>query len=324
MNYVLVTGGAGFIASTVADQLLATGASVTALDNFDPYYDPAQKRRNIRAAQVNPRYELVEADVAEADQLERVFARRRPDLVIHLAAKAGVRSSVADPHAYLRTNELGGLNVLDACVRHGNVPLCLASTSSVYGNSTQPPFDEEASAVCPLSPYAASKRASELMAYTFNYLHKLPVAVLRFFTVYGPRGRPDMAVAKFTELLLSGQTIRMHGEETERDFTFVQDIAAGVLGAGRWITENQGFGTFNLGRSEPVRVRRLIELLAAELGVEPNIELGELEPSESKVTSANTARAQAAFGYSPRISLEEGIRAWVHWYRTSDESPRPR
>ncbi|MCA9643311.1 MAG: GDP-mannose 4,6-dehydratase, partial [Myxococcales bacterium] len=130
MNYVLVTGGAGFIASTVADQLLATGASVTALDNFDPYYDPAQKRRNIRAAQVNPRYELVEADVAEADQLERVFARRRPDLVIHLAAKAGVRSSVADPHAYLRTNELGGLNVLDACVRHGNVPLCLASTSS--------------------------------------------------------------------------------------------------------------------------------------------------------------------------------------------------
>lgn len=324
MKHVIVTGGAGFIASTVVDRLLETGARVVAVDNFDPYYDPAQKRRNIQRALKNPNYQLVEGDVAERDTLEAVFARQRPDLVIHLAAKAGVRSSVADPHAYLRTNELGGLNVLDTCVRHGNVPLCLASTSSVYGNSSQPPFDEDASAVCPLSPYAASKRASELMAYTFNYLHKLPVAVLRFFTVYGPRGRPDMAVAKFTELLLHGNPIRMHGEETERDFTFVDDIAEGVLGAGRWVIESQGFGTFNLGRSEPVRVRRLIELLAAEFGVTAQIELGELEPSESKVTSANTRRAQEAFGYAPSVSLERGIRAWGEWYRTSAESPRER
>lgn len=321
MKHVVVTGGAGFIASTVVDRLLETGARVVAVDNFDPYYAPAQKRRNIQRALKNPNYQLVEGDVAERDTLEAVFARQRPDLVIHLAAKAGVRSSVADPHAYLRTNELGGLNVLDTCVRHGNVPLCLASTSSVYGNSSEPPFDEDASAVCPLSPYAASKRASELMAYTFNYLHKLPVAVLRFFTVYGPRGRPDMAVAKFTELLLHGNPIRMHGEETERDFTFVDDIAEGVLGAGRWVIESQGFGTFNLGRSEPVRVRRLIELLAAEFGVEAQIELGELEPSESKVTSANTRRAQEAFGYAPQVGLKHGLQRWASWYRTSDESP---
>ncbi len=322
MKHVVVTGGAGFIASTVVDRLLATGASVTALDNFDPYYDPQQKRRNIQGALAHPSYQLVEGDVAERETVERVFAQRRPDLVVHLAAKAGVRASVADPHAYLRTNELGGLNVLDACVRHGNVPLCLASTSSVYGNSSAPPFDEDASAVCPLSPYAASKRASELMAYTFNYLHKLPVAVLRFFTVYGPRGRPDMAVAKFTELLLHGNPIYMHGEETARDFTFVDDIALGVLGAGRWVTETQGFGTFNLGRSEPVRVRRLIELLAAELGVKAEIQLGELEPSESKVTAANTRRAQEAFGYAPQVGLEQGLQRWVSWYKTSDESPR--
>lgn len=322
MTRVLVTGAAGFIASHVVDRLLAKGLRVTGVDNFDPYYDPEQKRRNLRKAQQSPDFLLIEGDVAEREVLERAFNVERPAWVVHLAAKAGVRSSVEDPAAYLRTNEVGGLNMLEACVRHGNVPLCLASTSSVYGNDTPTPFKESATAALPLSPYAATKRASELMAYTFHYLHQLPVAVLRFFTVYGPRGRPDMAVAKFSEALLSGGTIRLHGEETARDFTYVDDIVDGVLGAADWVCRERGFDTFNLGRSEPVRVRRLIELLSTQLGKPASVVLGQLEPSESQVTSADTSRANAAFGYSPTVSLEDGVRRWAEWYLGSEESPR--
>ena len=274
MSRVLVTGAAGFIASHVVDRLLDQGLRVTGLDNFDPYYDPRQKRRNVRRALEHTDYTLIEGDVADAETLERAFCVERPEWVVHLAAKAGVRSSVEDPGSYLRTNEVGGLNVLEACVRHGNVPLCLASTSSVYGNDTPTPFKESATAALPLSPYAATKRASELMAYTFHYLHRLPVAVLRFFTVYGPRGRPDMAVAKFSEAMLTAGTIRLHGEETARDFTYVDDIVDGVLGAAAWLCRERGFDTFNLGRSEPVRVRRLIDLLSAELGSSNSMQSG--------------------------------------------------
>ncbi len=321
MNTVLVTGGAGFIASHVVDRLLAEGAAVTVIDNFDPYYDPAQKRRNVRAAERCSRYQLVEGDVCDAELVRQTFDACRPRLVVHLAARAGVRASVEDPARYLMVNELGALNVFSEAVRAGGVPICLASTSSVYGNSTEVPFDEAAVATLPLSPYAATKRASELMAYTYHYLHQLPVAVLRFFTVYGPRGRPDMAVAKFTESILSGAPIRLHGEATQRDFTFVDDIVDGVLGAARWVSASRGFGTFNLGRSQPVVVRRLIELLSAELGKEADVVLGQLEPSESLITAANTARAEAAFGYQPSVSLEEGVKRWVSWYRESEESP---
>lgn len=324
MKRVLVTGGAGFIASHVVDRLLARGAAVTVIDNFDAYYDPAQKRRNIRAAQRSPRYQLVEGDVCDEALVKEAFSASQPELVVHLAARAGVRASVEDPLRYLMVNELGALHVLAQAVAHGGVPLCLASTSSVYGNSTAVPFEESAAAALPLSPYAATKRSSELMAYTYHYLHQLPVAVLRFFTVYGPRGRPDMAVAKFTEAILSGSPIRLHGEETQRDFTFVDDIVDGVLGAASWVTESRGFDTFNLGRSQPVVVRRLIELLSAELGQPAEVSLGQLEPSESLITAANTARAEAAFGYAPSVSLEEGVKRWVTWYRTSDESPAAR
>jgi UDP-glucuronate 4-epimerase len=317
----LVTGGAGFIGSHVADRLLREGWEVTALDNFDPYYDPAQKRRNVVWASSQPGYRLVEADVRDAGALGAAFDLARPDVVVHLAARAGVRTSVADPLSYLEVNERGGLNVVLQCHERGGIPLAFASTSSVYGNTRAVPFREDDPAVSPLSPYAASKRAAELMVHAFHHLHGQPAAVLRFFTVYGPRGRPDMAFWQFTRALRTGRPILLHGEDTRRDFTFIDDIVAGVWGAVGWVLEGRGYGTFNLGRSEPQGVRPLIELLARELGVEPLVTLGQLQPGESLATAADVERARQAFGYQPRVSLEEGVRRWVLWVDQSDEAP---
>lgn len=322
MGSAVVTGGAGFIGSHVVDRLLREGWSVWALDNFDPYYDPEQKRRNLASALRQPEARLMEADVRDRDAVEAALDEARPDVVVHLAARAGVRASIADPAVYVGVNEVGGLNVLEACRARGNTPVVYASTSSVYGNSSSIPFRETDAAVSPLSPYAASKRAGELMAHALHHVHALPVAVLRFFTVYGPRGRPDMAFWTFTQALLEGRPIRLHGEDTERDFTYVDDIVDGVMGALAWVRRTRGFETFNLGRSEPVRVRRLIELLAGALGVEAEVVPGQLQPGESRVTFADVSRAGHVLGYAPRVSLEEGVRRWVEWLRHSEEAPQ--
>ncbi len=321
MKRAIVTGAAGCIGSHVADRLLGEGYRVTGIDNFDPYYDPEQKRRNISAALAREQYAFIEADVRDRDAITRAIGDAQPDVVVHLAARAGVRASIAEPLIYVEVNEVGGLNVLEACQRVGNVPVVYASTSSVYGNSQAIPFREDDTAAQPLSPYAASKRSGELMAYALHQVHALPCAVLRFFTVYGPRGRPDMAFWTFTEALLAGREIRMHGETTERDFTFIDDIVDGVMGAIDWVRRTRGFDTFNLGRSEPVRVRRCIELLAAELGTTPKITLSELQPGESRVTFADVSKAGQRLGYAPRISLDEGVRRWVDWLRYSQEAP---
>lgn len=318
---VIVTGGAGFIGSHVADRLLARGDEVTALDSFDDYYDPAQKHRNVARASSAPGYRLVEADICDGAALERAFDLAAPDAVVHLAARAGVRASVEQPLAYVTTNEVGGVNVLEACRRRGGVPIAFASTSSVYGAASEPPFREDEAADRPLSPYAASKRGSELMVHAYHHVHRQPAAILRFFTVYGPRGRPDMAFSGFTRALIEGAELRLHGEETARDFTFVDDIVDGVLGALDWAARTRGLGTFNLGRSEPVRVRRLIELLAAAFGLEARVRVVGLGASESPVTCARIDRAREAFGYEPLVSLESGVARWREWCEESDEAP---
>lgn len=320
----LVTGAAGFIGSNVADRLLQLGHEVVALDNFDPYYDPAQKQRNIGAARANPRYRFIEADVRSTEQLAHAFDQASPELVIHLAARAGVRASVVDPVVYTEVNELGGLRVLMECQQRNGIPVVYASTSSVYGKTETIPFREDDAANTPLSPYAASKRAGELMAYSFHEIYRLPIAILRFFTVYGPRGRPDMAFYKFTTRLIEEQPVRLHGEATERDFTHIDDIVSGVIGAANWVTTSRGFDTFNLGRTEPVIVRRVIELLGAALGKVPKIELGELEPGEAFRTAANVEKARRTFGYEPQVSIAAGVESWVQWLRHSPEAPRIR
>jgi UDP-glucuronate 4-epimerase len=318
---VLVTGAAGFIGSSVADQLLELGHHVFGFDNYDPYYDPQQKRRNIVAARLCDRYQFFEGDVRSEGQLVQAFDLARPDAVVHLAARAGVRASVEDPLIYAEVNEVGGLRVLIECHRRGDIPIVYASTSSVYGKTRVLPFREDDPATTPLSPYAASKRAGELMAFSFHEIHRLPVAILRFFTVYGPRGRPDMAFFKFTTALVEGRPIRLHGEKTERDFTFVDDIVSGVVGAVSWVTTTRGFGTFNLGRSEPIVVRRVIELLGLALERTPKVELGNLEPGEAFRTAADVTLARKTFGYAPQVGIESGVARWVDWLRSSPEAP---
>jgi UDP-glucuronate 4-epimerase len=317
----LVTGAAGFIGSKVADRLLDLGHEVLGMDNFDPYYDPLQKQRNIVAARNHDRYRFCEGDIRFADQLARAFDLAQPEVVIHLAARAGVRASVEDPLIYTEVNELGGLRVMTECHRRGDIPVVYASTSSVYGKTATLPYREDDAATTPLSPYAASKRAGELMAFALHEIHRLPIAILRFFTVYGPRGRPDMAFFKFTSALVKGHPIRLHGERTERDFTFVDDIVSGVLGALGWVRSTREFGVFNLGRSEPIVVRRLIELLGTALGVRPNIVPGELELGEAFRTAADVSRAREAFCYVPQVSIETGIDRWIDWLRHSPEAP---
>lgn len=318
---VLVTGAAGFIGSNVADVLLAMGHRVTGFDNFDPYYDVAQKHRNIVQASAHPEYRFITGDVRNEAELSAAFDAAAPDAVVHLAARAGVRASVEDPMTYLEVNEVGGLRVLLQCKNRGNIPIVYASTSSVYGKTDVIPFREDDAADTPLSPYAASKRSGELMAHSLHEIHQLPVCVLRFFTVYGPRGRPDMAFFKFTQSLLTGAPIRLHGEATERDFTYVRDIAEGVVGALDWVRRTRAMGTFNLGRSEPVVVRDLIQLLAEALGKSPNVVLGNLEPGEAFRTAADVSRAREAFGYEPKVSLSQGVVEWVRWLRESKEAP---
>ena len=317
---VLVTGAAGFIASNLVDRLLDLGHSVVGFDNFDPYYDPTQKLRNLVRAKAHPNYRFIEGDVRNVNEVRAVFDTATPDVVVHLAARAGVRSSVEHPLLYAQVNELGGIHLLIECQKRENIPLVLASTSSVYGKTKVIPFREDDAAITPLSPYAASKRASELMAYSFNEVYRLPICVLRFFTVYGPRGRPDMAFHKFSESLLENQPIKLHGEATERDFTFVSDIVEGVVGGMNWVLETRGFGTFNLGRSEPVIVRRVIELLAKALRRDPKVVLGTLEPGEAFRTAADVSLAQKSFGYAPKVSIEEGVELWVKWLLESPES----
>jgi UDP-glucuronate 4-epimerase len=318
----LVTGAAGFIGSKVADRLLELGHHVLGLDNFDPYYDRLQKQRNIVSARNHDHYRFCEGDIRSADQLARAFDLAQPEAVIHLAARAGVRASVEDPLIYAEVNELGGLRVLMECHRSGDIPLVYASTSSVYGKTATLPFREDDAAITPLSPYAASKRAGELMAFSLHEIHRLPTAILRFFTVYGPRGRPDMAFFKFTAALAQGQPIYLHGERTERDFTFVDDIVSGVVGALDWVRSTRGFGVFNLGRSQPIVVRQVIELLGQALGVSPNIVPGRLELGEAFRTCADVSRARETFGYMPQVSIETGIDHWIDWLRHSPEAPQ--
>ncbi len=317
----LVTGGAGFIGSMVADGMLAEGWHVTALDSFDGYYDPAQKRRNVARALEDPRYRLVTADVREATEVTAAFDSAAPEVVVHLAARAGVTPSVADPLAYVTTNEIGTLNVLEACRRRGGTPLVLASTSSVYGSGATAPFREDDPRAAPLSPYAVTKRASELMALTYRHLFGQPLAILRFFTVYGPRGRPDMAFWLFTQALRRGDPIRIRGSDTARDFTYVGDVVQGVLGAARWVCAGRGADVFNIGRSEPHRVLDVVQALARRMNVTPRVELAALHPSECVVTAADVTRAGAAFGYRPETPLEAGVEAWLRWVDHSDEAP---
>lgn len=314
---MLVTGAAGFIGSHVCEALLGRGESVVGVDNFDPFYARSVKERNLSAVRASPRFRFLEVDVArQAPPLEDV------SVVVHLAAKPGVRPSLEDPASYSEANVTGTVRVLEAARRAGVARVVLGSSSSVYGDAIPPPFREDAGAVQPISPYGASKRAGELMAHAFAHLYAMQIVCLRFFTVYGPRQRPDLAIHRFTDLIARGQPVRMHGDgSSERDYTYITDCVAGVLSAIDWTARRGGPGVgvgvsepINIGGGARVRLDRLIALIAQSLGREARVERYPDQPGDVRLTAADLGRAERELGYRPRVGIEEGIGQFVRWY----------
>jgi UDP-glucuronate 4-epimerase len=305
MATILLTGAAGFIGSHTARALLARGDRVIGLDNFDPFYDPAAKRANVRAA---GGFECVEGDIGSPEAARAAFAQHRPDGVIHLAAKAGVRPSIADPVGYARVNVLGTAVILDEAARAGVSRVVVASSSSVYGNNSKVPFAETDPVDAPISPYAATKKACELIGHTHHALTGQPVAMLRFFTVYGPRQRPDLAIATFMRRIARAEEIDVFGDGSmSRDFTFVDDVVAGILAAYDRIPRF-GFRVWNLGSDRPVRLADMVRAIERTVGTEARIRRRPVQPGDVERTWADLTRSRAELGYSPSTPFEEGLR----------------
>jgi UDP-glucuronate 4-epimerase len=314
---VLVTGAAGFIGSHVCEALVARGDDVVGVDNFDAFYSRAVKERNLEGLRTMPRFRFLEADIVRQPlPLDGV------SVVLHLAARPGVRPSLEDPAAYSETNVTGTVRVLEAARRAGIRRVVFGSSSSVYGDATPAPFSEEGAAAWPISPYAASKRAGELMAHAFAHLYGMQIASLRFFTVYGPRQRPDLAIHRFTDLIARGQPVRMYGDgSSERDYTYITDCVDGVLAAVEWTarprSQSEGGGVaeaINIGGGARVRLDRLIEVIARTLGREARVERHPEQPGDVRLTDADLRRAERELGFRPKVGIEAGIRQFVRWY----------
>ncbi len=312
MKRILVTGAAGFIGSHVVETLLARGDRVAALDEFNDYYEPALKRANVAEALKNPQYTLYEADIRDEAKVREIFEREKPEVVVHLAARAGVRPSLKDPNLYHTVNVIGSQHILDACREYKPSHLVFASSSSVYGASVDVPFSEDNPVATPISPYAATKRMNELMAHVYSHVYGLHVTMLRFFTVYGPRQRPDMAIRRFTQLIDEGKPIPMFGDgSTRRDYTFITDIIAGVIAA---IDRPFRYEIFNLGGHETTSLRELITLISDALGKPACIETLPNQPGDVTITYADVAKAHRLLDYAPQVPIRDGIRPFVEWY----------
>lgn len=313
---IIVTGGAGFIGSTLTEKLLERGDRAVVIDDFNDFYDPGLKRENVSAFSSNPRFTLHELDIRDGDGVRAVFESVRPDAVCHLAARAGVRPSIQDPVLYEEVNGLGTLNMLEAARAARVKNFVFASSSSVYGINSKVPFSEDDPITCPISPYAATKRAGELMCYTYSHLYDIPATCLRFFTVYGEKGRPDMAVAKFTRLIHEGRPIEVYGDGTaQRDFTYVSDIIKGLMAA---IDTPRKYEIINLGGSKTEEVKRLIAIIEDNLGKKADVRFGPTMPGDVPVTYADVKKAKELLGFSPEVRLEEGVARYVKWFLDRD------
>jgi UDP-glucuronate 4-epimerase len=310
---ILITGGAGFIGSHLADRRLARGDRVVVLDDFNDFYDPAIKRANVAPHRDDPSYRLVEGDIRDRSLVLRLFAEEKFDAVAHLAARAGVRPSLSEPVLYEEVNCIGTLHLLEAAIAHGRPRFVFASSSSVYGISKRLPFAEDDPVDCPISPYATTKRSGELQVFNAHHLHGLPAVCLRFFTVYGPRQRPEMAIARFIRCLEEGRTIPFHGDgSSRRDYTYIDDIADGVEAA---LDRELGFEIVNLGGARPVTLADLVRLLEKATGKTARLDRRPDQPGDVPVTYASTEKAERLLGFKARFPLEEGLRRSVDWYR---------
>ncbi|MFZ0506158.1 MAG: SDR family NAD(P)-dependent oxidoreductase [Chthoniobacterales bacterium] len=308
---ILVTGGAGFIGSHLVDVLTARGDSVVVIDDFNDFYDPEIKRSNLRKTPAK----IFTADVCDQDQINTIIQTQRPDVIVHLAARAGVLPSVQCPELYLKTNIFGTFNLLEAAKRTGVTKFVFASSSSVYGATPQIPFREDQVLVQTLSPYASSKLAGEQLCSNYSYLYGLKVVCLRFFTVYGPRQRPDLSIHKFTRLIAGGKPIEVYGDGTQRrDFTFIDDTIQGVLGAIDF--EGSPFEIFNLGENQTVELNEVIGLIEKALGRSAVIQYQPPAPGDMPQTYADISKASQLLRYRPTTLIEKGIPRFVDWFRT--------
>ena len=316
MQSVLVTGGAGFIGSHLCERLVREGIQTICLDNFDDFYEPAVKHRNLEPLMASPLFDKVEGDIRDLELLRNLCKRLCPESLIHLAARAGVRPSIQDPWLYEEVNVRGTLNILDVCRDFNIRRLVFASSSSVYGEKTRIPFSETDSANFPISPYGATKRAGEILCYTYHRLYGIDIACLRFFTAFGPRQRPEMAIHKFTRLIDEGKAVPMYGEgHSMRDYTYIDDIIDGVFEA---LVKNRGYEIYNLGESDTTELIDLIEIIQKALGKRAVIQRLPDQPGDVPVTCADISKARENLGYDPKVDIEEGIRRFVTWYRAPD------
>ncbi len=309
---VLITGGAGFIGSHVADKLLETGDKVFCVDNFNDYYDSDAKKKNIKAALENRNYKLFREDILNFNALDKIFQQSKPDKIIHLAARVGVRLSIKEPLLYADVNIKGTMHVLELARKHGIKSIVFASSSSVYGANKKIPFSEDDRTDRPISPYGATKKAGELMCHSYHSLYGMSIACLRFFTVYGERGRPDMAPLKFTKLISEGKEIEMYGNgRTKRDYTYVGDIVQGVVAA---LDRELGFEIINLGNSNAVELNQLISVIEKETGKKARIKQMPMQQGDIENTYADISKAKRLLGFAPKTKIEAGIRKLVNWY----------
>ncbi len=311
---ILITGGAGFIGSHLVEKLLAENSwRVSVIDDFNDFYSPAMKRANIASFLSNENFQLFEANIFDAESLRKIFSENRFDVIVHLAARAGVRPSLEQPKLYAETNINGTLNLLDLAKDFGVKQFVFGSSSSVYGNNEKVPFSETDRIIQPISPYAATKAAGELLCHTYSHLYDLRTVCLRFFTVYGARQRPDLAIRKFSQLITEGEPIQVFGDgTTRRDYTYVDDIIQGVRAAIDY--EKTPHEIFNLGESDTVELRYLIELLEKNLGKKATIDRRPMQAGDVSQTFADISKARELLNYSPQTKIEDGIGKFVEWF----------
>jgi UDP-glucuronate 4-epimerase len=313
MTNVLVTGGAGFIGSHLVDRLLQDDQRVTVVDDFNDFYDPAIKRGNLDRHRANKNFTLIEADVTDARAIDELFSRKRFDCVVHLAARAGIRPSVADPLAYAQTNIRGTYILLEAARRREVQKFVFGSSSSVYGLASKVPFSEDTPLSDPISPYAATKISAEAACRVYSHLYGMGVVCVRLFTVYGPRQRPDLAIHKFARMISKGKPVPLFGDgSTRRDYTYVDDIVSGIVAAMAF--NETAFEVINLGESQTIELRRVVELLEQALGRRALIEHHPEQPGDMPVTFADISKARALLGYSPQTGIEAGIQRFIEWF----------
>ena len=321
MKTYLITGGAGFIGSSLSERLIKEGNRVVAIDNFCDFYNPTIKENNVKELIKNSNFKLYRNDIRDRESVKKIFEENNIDIVMHLAAMAGVRPSIENPVLYQEVNCMGTQNILEEMKAHNVKNLVMASSSSVYGNCKEVPFKENMIVDFAISPYAATKKANEVMTHVYHKLFDMNVIMLRFFTVYGPKQRPDLAINKFTRLMLEDKEIPMFGDgTTSRDYTYIDDIVDGIIRSCNYVENNNDvYEILNLGNSSPVSLKEMINIIGQVIGTEPKIKQLPMQPGDVDRTFAYISKAKKLIGYNPKTSFKEGIENFVEWYKINKD-----